>query len=137
VLWFGFGIGPTLTIVALICFFPVTVNTLDGLRSVDPDAVKMMRTLDASRLAVLRRVEAPTALPYTFSGAKIAIAVAPIGAIFGEWSGGTAGLGVVVIRANAQFLVPRMFAAVVVLSAMAIALFSLLALVEKRVVQWR
>jgi ABC-type nitrate/sulfonate/bicarbonate transport system permease component len=63
VVWFGFGIGPKLAIIALICFFPITVNTLDGLRSVDPDAVKMMRTLDASRWTIMRRVEAPSALP--------------------------------------------------------------------------
>ena len=87
VVWFGFGIGPKLAIIALICFFPITVNTLDGLRSVDPDAMKMMRTLDASRWQILRRVEAPTALPYAFSGAKIAVAVAVIGAVFGEWVG--------------------------------------------------
>jgi putative hydroxymethylpyrimidine transport system permease protein len=137
VVWFGFGIGPKLAIIALICFFPITVNTLDGLRSVDPDALKMMRTLDASRWGLFRRVEAPTALPYAFSGAKIAVAVAVIGAVFGEWSGATEGLGVVMDRANAQLLVPRMFAAVVVLSAMAIALFGLLALLERKVVNWR
>ena len=137
ILWFGFGIGPKLVIVALICFFPITVNTLDGLRSVDPDAVKMMRTLDAGRWAVLRRVEAPTALPYTFSGAKIAIAVAVIGAVFGEAAGATKGLGVLIIQANNQLLVPRSFAAVVVLSAMAITLFRLVALAERRVVRWR
>jgi ABC-type nitrate/sulfonate/bicarbonate transport system permease component len=137
VVWFGFGIGHVLAIVTLICFFPITVNTLDGLRSVDPDSVKMMRTLDASRWGVLRRVEAPSALPYAFSGAKIAGAVAVIGAIFGEWSGATNGLGVVMLRANAQLLIPLLFAAVVVLSAMAIAVFALLALLEKRVVRWR
>jgi putative hydroxymethylpyrimidine transport system permease protein len=137
VFWFGFGIGHVLAIVTVICFFPITVNTLDGLRSVDPDAVKMMRTLDASRLAILRRVEAPSALPYAFSGAKIAGAVAVIGAIFGEWSGANDGLGVVMLHANAQLLIPRVFAAVIVLSAMAIMLFALLALLEKRVVRWR
>ena len=137
VLWFGFGIGPKLEIVALICFFPITVNTLDGLRSVDPDAVRMMRTLDASRWAVLRRVEAPTALPYTFSGAKIAIAVAPIGAYLGELSGANKGLAVVIGNAGSQILVARQFAAIVVLSAMAIGLFALLALLEKRVLRWR
>ena len=87
VVWLGFGIGPKLAIIALICFFPITVNTLDGLGSVDPDLVKMMRTLDASRWQTLRRVEGPTALPYFFSGAKIAVAVAVIGAVFGEWAG--------------------------------------------------
>ena len=88
VVWFGFGIGPKLAIVALICFFPITVNTLDGLRSVDPEATKMMRT--PRRLAAGRscwRVEVPAALPYVFSGARIAVAVAVIGAVFGEWAG--------------------------------------------------
>jgi putative hydroxymethylpyrimidine transport system permease protein len=137
VVWFGFGIGPKLAIIALICFFPITVNTLDGLRSVDPDAVKMMRTLDAGRWQIFRRVEAPSALPYAFSGAKIAVAVAVIGAVFGEWSGATEGLGVVMNTANANLLVARMFAAVVVLAVMAMALFGLLALLERKVVTWR
>src|SRR5690606_24090384 len=81
VVWFGFGIGPKLAIIALICFFPIAVNTLDGLRSADPEAVRMMRTLHANRWAILRRVELPGALPGLFSGAKIAIAVAVIGAV--------------------------------------------------------
>ncbi len=123
VVWFGYGIGPKLGIIALICFFPITVNALDGLRSVDPDASKMMRTLDATRWQTFRRVEAPTALPYAFSGAKIAVAVAVIGAVFGEWAGSASGLGHLILQDNAQLETARLFAAVVVLSAMAIALF--------------
>jgi putative hydroxymethylpyrimidine transport system permease protein len=137
VVWFGFGIGPKLAIIALICFFPITVNTLDGLRSVDPDTVKMMRTLDAGRWQVFRRVEAPTALPYAFSGAKIAVAVAVIGAVFGEWAGSDSGLGHLMLQASAQLLTARMFAAVVVLSAFAIGLFAALSLLERKVVTWR
>jgi len=137
VVWFGYGIGPKLGIVALICFFPITVNALDGLRSVDPDAIKMMRTLDASRRQIFLRVEAPTALPYVFSGAKIAVAVAVIGAVFGEWAGSSSGLGHLMLQDNAQLETARLFAAVVVLSAMAIALFGLLALAERRIVTWR
>jgi NitT/TauT family transport system permease protein/putative hydroxymethylpyrimidine transport system permease protein len=137
VVWFGYGIGPKLAIVALICFFPIAVNTLDGLRSVDPDAIKMMRTLDASRRQIFTRVEAPTALPYAFSGAKIAVAVAVIGAVFGEWAGSDSGLGHLMLQDNAQLETARLFAAVVVLSAIAIALFGLLALAERRIVTWR
>jgi len=137
VVWFGFGIGPTLAIIALICFFPITVNTLDGLRSVDPEAAKMMRTLDASRGQILRRVEAPSALPYFFSGAKIAVAVAVIGAVFGELAAPDSGLGALIFRDMNQLETARAFAAVAVLSAMAIALFGLLALAERRVVTWR
>ena len=136
VVWLGFGIGPKLAIIALICFFPITVNTLDGLGSVDPDLVKMMRTLDASRWQTLRRVEGPTALPYFFSGAKIAVAVAVIGAVFGEWAGSSSGLGHLIQEASAQLQTARTFAAVVVLSALAIVLFALLAAFERRVAWW-
>jgi putative hydroxymethylpyrimidine transport system permease protein len=136
VVWFGFGIGPKLAIIALICFFPITVNTLDGLRSVDPDLIKMMRTLDASRWQLFRRVEAPSALPYFFSGAKIAVAVAVIGAVFGEWAGSDSGLGHLMLQASAQLLTARLFAAVVILSLFAIALFWLLSALERRVAWW-
>jgi ABC-type nitrate/sulfonate/bicarbonate transport system permease component len=136
VVWFGFGIGPKLAIIALVCFFPITVNALDGLRSVDPDLLKMMRTLDAGRWQVLRRVEAPSALPFAFSGAKIAVAVAVIGAVFGEWAGSDSGLGHLMLESSAQLLTARLFAAITVLSAMAICLFGLLALAERRVVSW-
>ena len=91
VVWLGFGIGPKLAIIALVCFFPITVNTLDGLRSVDPDLLQMMRTLDAGRGQILRRVEIPSALPFLFSGAKIAAAISVIGAVFGEWAGADTG----------------------------------------------
>jgi ABC-type nitrate/sulfonate/bicarbonate transport system permease component len=137
VVWFGFGIGPKLAIVALICFFPITVNTLDGLRSVDREAVKMMRSLDAGRRQIFTQLEAPSALPYVFSGAKIAVAVAVIGAVFGEWSGSSEGLGHLMQTDNAELNTDRLFAAVAVLSAMAVALFGLLTLVERRVVRWR
>lgn len=137
IVWFGFGIGPRLAIVALICFFPITVNTIDGLRSVDPDLVKMMRTLGAGRRQILTLAEARAALPYAFSGAKIAVAVAVIGAVFAEYATGNDGLGAVIRTANAQLLTSLMFAAIVVLSAMAIALFGLLALLERRLTPWK
>jgi putative hydroxymethylpyrimidine transport system permease protein len=137
VIWFGFGIGPKLIVVALICFFPITVNTLDGLRAVDPDATKMMRTLDASRWQTFRRLEAPTALPYAFSGAKIAVAVAVIGAFIAESVNPESGLGYLILNDGYNYETARQFAAVFVLSAMAISLFGLLALAERRLVTWR
>jgi NitT/TauT family transport system permease protein/putative hydroxymethylpyrimidine transport system permease protein len=137
VVWFGFGIGPKLAIVALICFFPIAVNTVDGLRSVDPEATKTMRTLDASRRQLLWRLEAPTALPFAFSGARIAVALAPIAAVFGELAGGESGLGILIRQDSAQLETARMFAAAVVLAAIAITLYGLVALVERRVLTWR
>lgn len=137
VLWFGYGIGPKLAVIALICFFPVAVNTLDGLRSVDPDTVRMMRSLDANRRQIFFRVEAPAALPQAFSGARIAVAVAVIGAVFGEWAGSDEGLGHLMLQDNAQLMTARMFAAVTILSAMAMALYGLLGLLERTVIRWR
>ncbi len=137
VIWFGFGLTPKLLIIALICFFPVTVATVDGLRSVDPAAIKLMRTLYASRGQTFRRVEVPTALPAFFSGARIAAAVAPIGAVFAEWAGASEGLGHLIFVGNANYRVDLTFAAIVVLSAIAIALYALVALAERRIVTWR
>jgi NitT/TauT family transport system permease protein/putative hydroxymethylpyrimidine transport system permease protein len=137
VVWLGFGIAPKLWVIALICFFPITVNTLAGLRAVDPEATKMMRTLDASRGQILWRVEAPSALPSFFSGAKIAVAIAAIGAVFAEWVGSDAGLGHMILVDNAQLQTARLFAAIVVLSAMTLALYGLLALAQRQIVTWR
>jgi NitT/TauT family transport system permease protein/putative hydroxymethylpyrimidine transport system permease protein len=136
VVWFGFGIGPKLAIIALVCFFPVTVNTLDGLRSADPELEKLMRTLDASRAQTLTRAQVPAALPYFLSGARIAVAVAVIGAVFGEWSGSDSGLGHLILVSNGVLDTARVFAAIVVLSAMAIALFALVGVAERRLAWW-
>jgi ABC-type nitrate/sulfonate/bicarbonate transport system permease component len=136
VIWFGFGITPKLIVIALICFFPVVVNTLDGLEGVDGDQVKMMRTLGASRLGLLRRLELPSSLPFLFSGAKVAVAVAVIGAVFGELVGSDAGLGHAIQVGTAQLETARVFAAVLILSLMAIALFGLIAIVERWAVPW-
>jgi putative hydroxymethylpyrimidine transport system permease protein len=137
VIWFGYGIGPKLIVVALVCFFPIAVATADGLRSVDPEATKMMRTLDASRWQLLWRLEAPTAIPFTFSGAKIGATFAPIAAVFGEWVGADSGLGHLILQDNAQLETARVFAAAFVLSTIALALYGLIALAERRIVTWR
>jgi putative hydroxymethylpyrimidine transport system permease protein len=137
VVWLGYGIGPKLVLVALICFFPITVATVTGLGEVDSETTKMMRSLDASRRQLLWRVEAPTALPFFFSGARLAAVFAPIGALFGEWAGADSGLGHMILLDNAQLETARVFAAALVLTAIALALFALVALAERRVVTWR
>ena len=136
VVWFGFGIGPKVAMVALICFFPIVVNALDGLATAPDEQRKLMRSLGAGRMRTFTTLEVPNALPYLFSGAKIAVAVAVIGAVFGEWAGADSGLGHLMLLDNAQLEVPRLFAAVFVLSVMAVALFALIALAERRLVWW-
>lgn len=137
VIWFGYGIIPKVLIVTLVCFFPITVATLNGLSSVDPEARKLMRTLYASRWQIFRRLSMPTALPYLFTGIKISIVFAPIGAVFGEWVGASSGLGRQILQNNANLQTADLFAAVTVLSATALTLFGLTALAERRVVRWR
>ena len=136
VVWFGYGIGPKLAVIALICFFPITVNTLDGLRSVPRDLIDMMRSLDADRARILSDVELPSALPYLFSGAKIAVAVAVIGAVFGEWVGASSGLGYLMLQDNAQLETARLFASVFLLSVIALTLFGVVALLERAAIRW-
>jgi putative hydroxymethylpyrimidine transport system permease protein len=137
IIWLGFGIWPKAIVVLLICFFPVAVGTFAGLGTADPEATKMMRSLDASRLQILWRVETPTALPYFFTGARLAVVLAPIGAIFGEWVGSSSGLGHLILQDNGQLETARLFASVVILSAMALLLFALTALAQRRIVTWR
>jgi putative hydroxymethylpyrimidine transport system permease protein len=134
--WFGYGILPKLVIVALVCFFPIVVTTLDGLRSVDPEQHKLMRTLGASRAQTFRWVEAPAALPAALSGAKIAVAVGGIAAVFAEYSGSESGLGHLLLQSIPQLETARAWATMVVLAALAILCFSLLALAERRLAPW-
>ena len=136
VAWWGFGIVPKLAIVALICFFPIVVSTLDGLARIDPDLRKLMRTFGASRWQTFRMVEAPAALPGMLTGAKLSVAVAAIGATFAELAGSESGLGNLMAKAIPQLKTARAFAAVLILSAFAVALFGLLALAERRLLPW-
>jgi putative hydroxymethylpyrimidine transport system permease protein len=136
VLWLGFGIFPKLVVIALVSFFSIVVTTLAALAAVDPDLIKLMRTFDASRLTTFRHVELPAALPGLFTGAKIAVVVAVIGAVFAEWAGASSGLGFLFEQSIPQLLTARAYAAVVILSLFAIALFALLTLAERLLLPW-
>ena len=136
VVWFGFALFPKLVIVALVCFFPIVVPVLDGLAGVAPEQRKLLRTLGASRWQVLRHVEAPSALPGLFTGAKLAVAVAAIAAVLAEQAGSSEGIGHLITQAIPQLETARAYAAVVVLSLFSVALFAALALAERRVAPW-
>jgi putative hydroxymethylpyrimidine transport system permease protein len=133
----GYGIGPKLVIICLICFFPLVVNTLDGLASVDPDLLRLMRTLDAGPWTTFRRVSLPSALPQLFSGARVAATYATIGAVFGEWSGSTDGLGYVMLQATPQLQTALVFASILVLTTESILLFLAVSLLERVLVPWK
>lgn len=138
VFWLGFGIAPKLIVIVLICFFPVLVTTVDGLASVDPDQLKLLRTLDASRWQAFRIAEMPAALPAALSGTRIALAVGVIGAYIAEIStaGTSEGLGYEIKIDLSVLQTSRAWAATAVLFVFALVCFYTLALIERRLAPW-
>ena len=137
VLWFGFGIASKVVMAALIVFFAIVLNTLDGLKSTDPDTVNLFRILRATRWQILWKVRMPSALPFIFSGAKIGISISTIGAVIGEWVGAKAGLGYLMLYANGQLQVSLVFAAIFCLTLLGLGLFGLMTLLERYAMPWR
>jgi putative hydroxymethylpyrimidine transport system permease protein len=135
--WFGYTLPQKVAMVVLVAFFPVAMATRDGLQSADPDLLEWMRAAGATRWRMLTMVEAPAALPGFFSGLKMAASVSVIGAVLGEWLGGSAGLGIFGRRAANQLKAADLFASVVLLAMMGISLFLLAALLERLVVKNR
>ncbi len=136
IVWFGYDMMPQVVMTALIAFFPVVVNTVDGLGASDPDLLDLMRLLRANWWQTFRKVRFPEALPFIFSGMKIAAAVSVIGAVIGEWVGADRGLGFLMIRANAQLRTDLIFASIVVLSAMGVTLFLGVSALERISMPW-
>jgi ABC-type nitrate/sulfonate/bicarbonate transport system permease component len=139
VFWWGFGLLPKLLVIALICFFPVVVTTVDGLAAVDPEQRKLLRTLDATRWQAFRLGELPAALPAALSGTRIALAVGVIGAFIAETTtpttGAYPGLGREILS-DINFQTSRAYAGTAVLFAFAIACFYALAVAERRIAPW-
>ncbi|HIQ05907.1 MAG TPA: ABC transporter permease [Anaerolineae bacterium] len=136
IVWFGYGILPKVVVVALVCFFPIAVNTADGLRGADPDFVALLRAMGASRWAIFTRVRVPSSLPSFFSGLKIAATYSVIGAVIGEWVGASKGLGIYMLRSSNAFRTAQLFAAIVVTSLLSIALFLLVSGLEHWLLPW-
>ncbi len=133
----GYGIGPKLVVVAIVCFFPIVVNAVDGLRATDPELIRMMRTLRGTRWSIFRRVELPGALPMIFSGARIAATYAAVGAVFGEWAGSSEGLGFVMLQSQPSLDTELIFASVLILSLLALGLYGAVTLLERVLVPWK
>jgi ABC-type nitrate/sulfonate/bicarbonate transport system permease component len=137
VLWTGFDIRPKVIVIALVTFFPIAVNTIDGLRATEPELVGLLRTLGAGRWEIFRIARLPNALPYVFSGLRVSAAFAVIGAVFAEWVGSTSvGLGTLILDYNAQNATADLFAVVVALAVIGVALFGAVGIVERVLVPW-
>ncbi|MCJ7490703.1 MAG: ABC transporter permease [Dehalococcoidia bacterium] len=134
--WFGFGLAPKLFIIALIVFFPVMVNAVIGLRSVNPWALQYLQSLAASPWEVLVKLRLPSALPYLFAAFKVSIPLSVIGAVVAEWFSGEEGLGRVIQVSNSNVDMPTAFAAIVSLAALGVGLYLIVSLAERRLLSW-
>jgi NitT/TauT family transport system permease protein len=136
VVWMGFGVTPKVWIAFLIAFFPVVIDTVIGLRSVQPEMLQLGRSMGGGTLRVFLKLRLPNALPNIFAGAKVAITLAVVGAITGEFVGSQSGLGYLLTSASGQMDTALVFAVLVVISAIAMLLFMMIEAVEKLVIPW-
>lgn len=137
VLWFGFDLTPKILLVALVTFFPMLVALVDGYASTDPEIEDLLRSMGASRRVVFRTARLPSAMPYFFAGLRISITYAVVAAIFAEYVGARAGLGIVILNAKNSFRPDLVLAAVVISSALTLVLFAITALLQRVVLRWR
>jgi ABC-type nitrate/sulfonate/bicarbonate transport system permease component len=136
IIWFGFGLTPKVIIVVLICFFPLAVNTADGLASSDPDHVALLRSMGATRGEIWRMVRLPSALPAFFSGLRVAVTYSVVGATIGEWVGGSAGLGLYLLRSKNALRTDQVFVAMLITTLLSIGLFALVYVIERAALPW-
>jgi ABC-type nitrate/sulfonate/bicarbonate transport system permease component len=137
VIWLGFGIWPKVLVAALIVFFPMVVNTLDGLKSADLDLIDLLKIMGATRWQIMRKIRIPAALPFIFSGMKIGVTFSVMGAVIGEWIGGQQGLGYLMNQQKTLLHTDLVFAAIFWLAALAILLFLLVSLIERKIMPYR
>jgi NitT/TauT family transport system permease protein len=136
VVWFGFGIVPKIIAAFLLGFFPVVVSAVQGFKSVDPDMVDLARAMQGSRFQVFCAVNLPHAMPSIFSGLKVSVTLAVVGAVVGEFVGSNSGIGYVLQRSIGTFDLPTMFAALVILALLGVVLFWVVDRIERLVIPW-
>jgi ABC-type nitrate/sulfonate/bicarbonate transport system permease component len=136
VIWFGFGLAPSVLIVVLFCFFPLAVSAADGLTSSDPELIALLRAMGANKRQVWRIVRVPSALPSFFSGLRLAVTYSVVAATIGEWVGGSPGLGLYMLRSKNALATDQVFAAMFITSVLSVGLFVMVSLIEKAVLPW-
>jgi NitT/TauT family transport system permease protein len=135
-IWFGFGLLPKVLIAALVAFFPLLINAITGFRSVNPGALDVMRTLNASPWSIFWHLRLPSALPYLFAALKVSATLALIGALVAEWSNAAGGLGRVIWLANSNLDTPTLFAGILTLATLGVAVNGVLSMIERRLLFW-
>jgi len=137
VIWFGPGMSSKVLVCALVVFFPMLISVIVGLRSVEPDLIDLMHSLEASRWQILVKLELPSALPILLGGLKIGATLAVIGAVVGEFTGADRGLGFLVVQSRGLYDTAQMFVAFGALASIALVLYGIALVLERRVLRWR
>lgn len=135
-LWLGYGIASKVVMAAIIIFFPVTTCCYDGLRNTPTGYLDLAKTMGATKWERLRHIQLPAALPTLASGIRVAVVIAPIGAVVGEWVGSSAGLGYLMLQANARMIIDEMFAALFILAVLSISLYFITDKLLKKWIPW-
>lgn len=135
-IWFGFGILPKIFVVVLVAFFPIVVSLIDGLNSTDQGLISLLETMNASKWQIFFKIRFPSALPSFFSGLRIAATYSVMGAVIMEWLGASKGLGNYMKNTSHSFQTAQNFAAVIVVIGVSILLYSLLMLLESKIIPW-
>lgn len=135
-IWLGYGISSKVVMAAMIIFFPVTTCCYDGLKNTPIGYLDLAKTMGASKWQMLRHIQLPAALPTLASGIRVAVVIAPIGAVAGEWVGSSEGLGYLMLQANARMLIDEMFAALFILSAISVGLYFITDKCLKKLIPW-
>lgn len=135
-IWLGYGISSKIVMAAMIIFFPVTTCCYDGLKNTPTGYLDLAKTMGATKWKMLRHIQLPAALPTLASGIRVAVVIAPIGAVAGEWVGSSEGLGYLMLQANARMLIDEMFAALFILSALSVSLYFITDKLLKKLIPW-
>ncbi len=135
-LWFGFGIMPKVVVAFLICFFPIVISMVTGLKSVEREMLELVHSMSASKLQVFMKARVPTSLPHLFSGLKVSITLSVIGAIVGEFVGADRGLGYLVLVANGNVDTPFLFAILMVLATIGFIMYGIIPFLERIFIPW-
>ncbi|MCR5507599.1 MAG: ABC transporter permease [Lachnospiraceae bacterium] len=137
ILWFSYGMAPKVILIVLTSFFPIAVGLMDGFAGIDPDQINLMRAMKAGKLQIFIHLKFPGALPEFFSGLKIAVSYSVVSAVVSEWLGGTSGLGVYMIRVKKSYSYDKMFAVIILVSAVSLMLIALLNIISRKAMPWK
>lgn len=136
ILWFGFGLLPRVLVVGLVCFFPILVSLMEGLSSVDSDQIDLLRSMGATRWDLFRRAQVPASIPHLFAGLRISATYSVMGAVIGEWLGGSSGIGVYMLRSQKAFALDRVFAAILVVVVFSFLVFGIVVAMQYLATPW-